>query len=113
MRAVARRILASCGYSVLEATNGKEAIQRAQTNARTIHLLMSDVVMPHLGGRELAERIRARRPGCKVLFLSGYADDAVVRHGILDGGYAFLQKPFTPVSLARKVRSVLGDSQPD
>ena len=63
---------------------------------------------------EVAHKDRRRlQPGCKVLFLSGYADDAVVRHGILDGGYAFLQKPFTPVSLAREVRSVLGDAQPD
>jgi two-component system, cell cycle sensor histidine kinase and response regulator CckA len=64
-------------------------------------------VMPYLGGRQLAERLAAVKPGLKVLFLSGYTDDAVVRHGVLEAEYAFLQKPFTPTALAQKVRDVL------
>jgi FixJ family two-component response regulator len=67
--------------------------------------LLTDVVMPHLGGRELADRLRGVQPGLRLLYLSGYTDDAVVRHGVLEA--AFLQKPFTPADLARKVREVL------
>jgi YesN/AraC family two-component response regulator len=73
-----------------------------------IHLLLTDVVMPDLSGRDLAQRLQAARPEMKVVFMSGYTDDAVVRHGILEEGIAYLQKPFTPASLARKVRGVLG-----
>ena len=68
---------------------------------------MTDVVMPHLGGRQLAERLAVVKPSMKLLFLSGYTDDAVVRHGVLEAEYAFLQKPFTPTGLAQKVREVL------
>ena len=96
-----------CGYTVLEGTNGREAIQVAEAYIGPIHLLMSDVVMPHLGGRELAERIVLTRPECKVLFLSGYTDDAVIRHGVLEAEFAFLQKPYTPTLLAQRVRNVL------
>ena len=70
-------------------------------------LLILDVVMPKLGGRELAERLRSVRPGLRVLFMSGYTDDAIIRHGVVAEGVAFLQKPFTPTTLARKVREVL------
>jgi two-component system, cell cycle sensor histidine kinase and response regulator CckA len=86
-------------------------VQLSESYPDTIHLLMSDVVMPILGGRELAERIHSSRPECKILFLSGYTDDAVIRHGILEADFAFLQKPFTPFLLANKVRSVLDESQ--
>ena len=107
VRALARHILRSCGYTVLEAADGREAVRDAARHLGPIHLLVSDVVMPHLGGRQLAERLTAVKPGLKVLFLSGYTDDAIVRHGVLEAEYAFLQKPFTPTTLAQKVREVL------
>ena len=107
VRSLARHVLQTCGYTVLEAAHGDEAVQLAETHKGTIHLLVSDVVMPGTSGRRMADRIVALRPGIKVLFLSGYADDAVVRHGILASGIAFLQKPFTPNALVRKVRNVL------
>jgi PAS domain S-box-containing protein len=110
VRALARHILQSCGYTLLEAGNGEEAIRVAQGHKEPIHLVVSDVVMPLLGGRQLAEQLEAMRPGLKTLFLSGYTDDAVVRHGILQADTAFLQKPFSPAALAQKVRSVLDQS---
>jgi PAS domain S-box-containing protein len=107
VRALARLVLQRHGYAVLEARHGQEAIRVAGDHAGPIHLLVSDVVMPHVGGRELAERLAASRPTMRVLFMSGYTDDTVVRHGIRDAETAFLQKPFSPTALARKVREVL------
>ena len=107
VRALAHHILQSCGYTVLEASDGLEAIRVANDHKGPIDLLVSDVVMPHLGGRQLAERLAVVKPSMKLLFLSGYTDDAVVRHGVLEAEYAFLQKPFTPTGLAQKVREVL------
>jgi two-component system, cell cycle sensor histidine kinase and response regulator CckA len=107
VRAFARRVLETCGYTVLEAAHGGEAIPLAAEHPGPIHLLLSDVVMPELGGRRLAERIVALRPDIKVLYVSGYTTDAVVRHGVVESDAAFLQKPFTPSALTRKVREVL------
>ena len=95
------------GYTVLEAPDGEAGLRLAQRHRGVIHLLLTDVVMPRVGGRELAEQLARLRPDVKVLYASGYTDDSVVRHGILESGTAYLQKPFSPESLARKVRDVL------
>jgi PAS domain S-box-containing protein len=108
VRAVTREMLSRYGYNVLEAADGTTALQLAASYQAPIHLLLTDVVMPDINGRDLAHRFESTRPEMKVLFMSGYTDDAVVRHGILQEGIAYLQKPFTPGSLATKVRGVLG-----
>jgi CheY-like chemotaxis protein len=107
VRALTRHVLRNCGYTVLEASEGAEAIHLAIEYRERIDLLVTDVVMPRMGGREVASRLMEMHCGIKILFLSGYTDDAVVRHGILEAQVAFLQKPFTPTSLATKVREVL------
>ena len=107
VRALIRSTLQANGYTVLEAHHGKHAIQVCEQHAGPIHLLVTDVVMPEMSGRELAERLKPSHPNIKVLFMSGYTDKAIVHNGELDPGIAFLQKPFTPDVLARKVREVL------
>jgi two-component system cell cycle sensor histidine kinase/response regulator CckA len=112
VRAAARQILERAGYTVIEATNGRAAIDLAAKRAGPIDLLLTDVVMPELSGKQLADRFKLIRPGARVLFMSGYTDDAIVRHGVLEPGIAYLQKPFTPETLARKVREVLDAPPP-
>ena len=107
VRAVARGILKRQGYRIVEARNGGEALLLCEKHPGAIDLLLSDVVMPQMSGPELAQRLAAVRPTMKILCMSGYTDDAVVRHGALEAGIAFIQKPFTPETLARKVREVL------
>jgi len=107
VRAVTKQMLERQGYTVLEAPDGEAGLRLAQRHRGVIHLLLTDVVMPRVGGRELAEQLARLRPDVKVLYASGYTDDSVVRHGILESGTAYLQKPFSPESLARKVRDVL------
>jgi two-component system cell cycle sensor histidine kinase/response regulator CckA len=107
VRAVASQVLRRLGYAVLEAADARSALQFAEEHKGAIALLVTDVVMPGLDGRELADRLRARRPQLKVLFMSGYAYDAALEHGPLKPGLNFLQKPFTPEGLAQKVREVL------
>ena len=107
VRTVANQVLTRHGYKVLEAVDGRSALEVGTRHEGPVHLLVTDVVMPEMSGRQLAERLKERRPALKVLFVSGYTDDAITRHGILEPGIAFLQKPFTPESLARKVREVL------
>jgi PAS domain S-box-containing protein len=107
VRALSRHVLSECGYAVLEAADGEEALALVARENVDIHLLVSDVVMPGIGGRELAERMQALRPELRVLYISGYADDAIIRHGVLEADVNFLQKPFSAGALARKVREVL------
>ncbi len=107
VRGLACRILRSCGYTVLETSDGINALRIAEERQKPIDLLVTDVVMPRMSGRVMAERLAEVFPGIKVLFLSGYTDDSVVRNGILETEVAFLQKPFTPASLTAKVREIL------
>ena len=107
VRALARFTLQRSGYTVLEASHGEEALRVASNHPGKIHLLITDVVMPGMGGRVVAERLLQLHPEMKVLYLSGYTDDAVVRHGILHDEVNFLQKPLSPAALAHKVREVL------
>jgi len=107
VRRVAMRILTANGYSVLEARDGKEALEIAAAHSGPIHILVTDVVMPGMNGRELATLLHLKRPEMPALYVSGYTDHAIVRNGQLEPGLAFLQKPFTPDALARKVREVL------
>ena len=107
LRELARSILEMKGYTVLEAPHGGEALLVCERHAGPIHLMLTDVVMPHMNGRELYERLGGLRPDMKVLYMSGYTDEAIVHHGVLDEGTAFLPKPFSPAGLATKVREVL------
>jgi two-component system cell cycle sensor histidine kinase/response regulator CckA len=107
VRAVAGGILRRHGYSVIEARNGGEAMLFCEMHPDPVHLLISDVVMPLMSGPELARRLVSTRPEMLVLCMSGYTDDSVVRHGVMDSDIAYLQKPITPESLTRKVREVL------
>ncbi|HEY6248453.1 MAG TPA: two-component regulator propeller domain-containing protein [Candidatus Angelobacter sp.] len=110
VRELARAVLAACGYTVLAAENPSAVTSLCERHSGPIHLLLTDVVMPGLGGRELARQVLASRPGTKVLYMSGYMTNAIVHHGELDRGTFFLPKPFTPASLASKVRQVLDHS---
>jgi two-component system cell cycle sensor histidine kinase/response regulator CckA len=107
VRNLVRDTLKEDGYIVLEANNSAEALLLSEQHPGPIHLLFTDVVMPGLSGRQLAERLLPQRPGLKILYMSGYTDDAIVRHGVLEPGVVFLHKPFTPQILTRKVREVL------
>jgi len=107
IRNLVQKVLRANGYTVLVAANGGDAERVSGQHEGPIHLLMTDVVLPGLNGREVARRVVAARAGIRVLYLSGYTDDAIVHHGVLESGVEFLQKPFTPAVLGRKVREVL------
>ena len=107
VRGVARQVLIRQGYTVLEAPDGQTALAMIAGGAPHVHLVLTDVVMPGMSGRSLADRLTSRLPGLRVLYMSGYTDDAIVRHGMLEPGLAYLQKPFRPDALVRKVREVL------
>lgn len=107
VRAMILQMLETCGYTVVEAKNGSEALELCESENRKIDLLLTDVVMPLMGGRELANQLSSRFPNVRLLFTSGYTDDAVVRQGIMTEEMNFIQKPFTFEALAKKIREVL------
>jgi len=107
VRAVARHVLERHGYNVLEAPSAEAALDLARRYSGDIHVLLTDVVMPGLSGPDLARQLVALRPAVRVIYMSGYTDDAITRHGVLEPGLAYVQKPFTPEAIARKVREVL------
>lgn len=107
VRSMTREILEERGYVVLEAKHGKDALRVSEQYVGPIHLMLSDVVMPQMSGRELAEQLSPIRSEMKVLYMSGYTDDAIIHHGVLDHGVEFIEKPFSADALARKVHDVL------
>jgi len=111
VRELTKRVLVARGYAVLAAANGAEALEIVDRHPTRIHLMITDVVMPGMNGREVAELACAKRSDLKVLFVSGYTGEAVLQHRLLEPGVAFLQKPFTPDVLARKTREVLDDGK--
>jgi PAS domain S-box-containing protein len=113
VRALMRHVLHKHGYYVLEARHGGEALLTCERHQDKIDLLLTDVVLEQMSGRELAQRLQKLRPAMKVLYVSGYADDAIVHHGVLNAGMSFLQKPFTTEALARKIRYILDGPAPD
>jgi CheY-like chemotaxis protein len=113
IRNVIRRFLEISAYTVLEAASPRQALELAEGYERRIHLLLTDVVLPEMSGRELAERLSAQRPGLLVLYMSGYTDDAVFHQERLEPDTAFLQKPFAPDVLLRRIREVLGPGGAD
>jgi CheY-like chemotaxis protein len=114
IREPAQEILEGRGYTVLSAYDGAHALEVARQWNGPIHLLISDVVMPGMSGSELAAQLVAERPGLRVLYISGYPEDAIARHGVLQPGRSFLQKPFPPGVLLQTVREILdqGDQWP-
>jgi CheY-like chemotaxis protein len=107
VRELVSEYLRGRGYTILEAPDGVQALELAEKHAGKMQLLITDVVMPRISGRELATRLTTARAGLKVLYISGYTDDSIFRHGVLEGGMSFLQKPFNLKAIAQKVREVL------
>jgi CheY-like chemotaxis protein len=111
VRKLTRTALQQYGYTVLDADNGDAALSLCEQHEGPIDLLLTDVIMPGMSGRELAECLEQRHPGTKILYMSGHTHDVIGHHGVLDPSVAFIQKPFTPSVLARVVRDVL-DNRP-
>ncbi len=109
VRNTVSKYLNKYGYNALTAANGEEALRICKEHKGPIHLLLTDVIMPGMNGKELAKRAKELRPDLKVLFMSGYTDKAIVKHGVLEEGIVFIQKPFTHQGLAWKLRTALGD----
>ena len=110
VRMLTKEILRSYGYNVVEASNGPKALEIANDRQDPVDMLVTDVVMPEMGGRQVAEALVALFPAMKVMYISGYTDDAIVHHGVLESGVHFLQKPFAPQALAEKVRNILDEN---
>ena len=107
LRGLLAKFLRLYGYTVLEASHGGEALLACERHQGPIHLMVTDVVMPRMSGRELADRLIPLRPEMKIIYMSGYTEDTLVQHGVTDQSVAFLQKPFKPIELARRVYAVL------
>ena len=107
VRRLLRELLLRSGYRLIEARHGEEAIQLSQDHDGPIDLLITDMVMPRMNGRELAAKLAPLRPRMKILYISGYTEEAIIRNGVLDPGTSFLEKPFSPDTLARRVRELL------
>ena len=107
VRRSTRQFLSLNGYTVIEAGNGVEALQNSREYPGKIDLLVTDVVMPQMGGAQVAEALAMERPMTKILFVSGYAENTILQHGVIDVSQGFLQKPFTLKQLARKIREIL------
>jgi DNA-binding response OmpR family regulator len=108
IREMVAKMLRIQGYQVLEANDGFEAVRLAQELDGPLNLLLTDVIMPRINGKDLADKLKESRPNLKVLFMSGYSDEMIARHGVLEPGVALIEKPFDSHSLAHKVRQVLG-----
>jgi len=113
VRNFSKKVLKRSGYNILEAQDGEEALMVSRAHEGPIHLLLTDVVMPKMSGRELADRLQELRPETKVLFMSGYTDNAIIRHGTLRSDVNFMQKPFTPELLSQRIRRILDRETPD
>ena len=111
VRELVCEVLEDQGYNVICAPDGIEAMDAAAKFDGEIHLLVTDVIMPHMNGHELASKLSALRPDMKVLYVSGYSDNDIGDHGVLDPRFELLQKPFTPQTLARKIRDVIGEKK--
>jgi len=112
IREMLQEILQLHGYTVLTAANGQEALRSSERHEGTIQLLLTDVIMPGMSGRELADHVTRKRPSMKVLFMSGYTEDELGQHGLLDPGVTLLRKPFLPEALVEKVREILDTPPP-
>jgi DNA-binding response OmpR family regulator len=108
VRRLMKAVLESEGFNVLTAAGGDAALSLARGYSETIHLLITDVIMPDMTGKQVADQLVSMRPGMKVLYISGYSGDVLARHGVLDSDVAYLSKPFTPVTLSARVREILG-----
>ena len=112
VRTLARHILEVSGYNVLEAASGSEAMEICKDHNGTVHLLLTDVVMPQMSGPQLSEEVMKMWPDISILYMSGYTDNVIMHHGVLKKGVPFLQKPFSPDALVLKVREILDTPGP-